>query len=789
MERNETTARIKVPPDDGGNRQGPGAENRTVKLAPAVPDSETRNAPLSTQYNILKKIGDGGMGVVYLARDTRLGRYVAIKRLNNAAMNQAALKRRFMREARSVAALNHIHIVHVYSLGEDAEGPYIVMEYVAGPSRTPAPTKPPPSMTLADQVHRDGPLTVNDAVTLLVKLCRAIDYAHSCGVIHRDLKPTNVLLDESGEPKIVDFGLARRAGQATGPITVPGERMLSLGYGAPEQESDASTTDERADIYGLGAILYFSVTGQNPRYFRENDVPEAIRMSLVRALKTDREKRWPSVKEFMNSLLLVQAPSTVVVPTLKTTWRCKWCDTINPITLQYCGECGWDGSEECVECGAETRVGVPFCGECGANAREYESVIRLLQRMRAWWEQRDLKRIDQQGGAATGFNPNGPNGRRMVKEIQDLVRRARQGLERRTQLREMIQRELTVRNYERAARYIDEYDALSRDGAFAVQRGQLPALTAERDLERARRALRAGDLRTVEGLTRHVIEELDSTSSEARRLLHAVVGRRARNRFRIAAMSGLCLFFLYVYSGAPVFRLLGRPARGSFYKAYRFVTYLRDATLFDDSLAMYAALWDADGMFRPAPEDPPPVVVKPHPPDPPIAERLMELRTAYADRMEEIQERHATALEEWPGRYETELTELQRQQQQAGDFEAWLAIQDELDRFAANRVIPPAAEDAGLPDFLAALRQRHREMRRGYADERHRNILKATDAYVNELEEWQRGLTRRGQLDSAREVNNEIKRVRSNQLYAEARAAVHGAETAVSATNAASAGP
>jgi len=789
MDRNETTARIKIPPDAAANDRGPGSENGTVKLAPAVPDGEMRREPLSTQYNILKKIGDGGMGVVYLARDTRLGRYVAIKRLNNAAMTQSAMKRRFMREARAVAALNHIHIVHVYGLGEDDEGPYIVMEYVAGPSRTPAPTKPPPSMTLADQVHRDGPLTVTDAVALMVKLCRAIDYAHSCGVIHRDLKPTNVLLDESGEPKIVDFGLARRAGQATGPITVPGERMLSLGYGAPEQESDASTTDERADIYGLGAILYFSVTGQNPRYFRENDVPEAIRMCLVRALKTDREKRWPTVKEFMNSLLLVQAPSTVIVPTLKTTWRCKWCDTINPITLQYCGECGWDGSEDCAECGAETRVGVQFCGECGANAREYESVIRLLQRMRAWWEQRELKRIDQQGGAATGFHPNGPNGRRIVKEIQDLVRRARQGLERRTQLKEMIQRELTVRNYERAARYIDEYDELSRDGAFAAQRRELPALTAERDLERARRVLRGGDLRTAEGLTRHVIEELDSTSIEARRLLNAVVGQRRRNRFRALAMSGLCLFFLYVYSGAPVYRLLGRPARGTFYTVYRFVTHLRESTLFDDSLEMYASLWNADGMFRPTPEQPPAVAVKPQPPDPPIAGRLTDMRAAYADRIQEIQARYAVAVEEWPSRYEAELTELQHRQQQEGDFEAWLAVQDELDRFAVSRAIPPAQDDAELPAFLEAFRRRHREMLDGYAEERNRNIVNASEAYLKELEEWQRGLTKRGHLESAREVNNEIKRVRSNQVYADAVAALHAAEDAGAVTNAASSGP
>jgi len=225
----------------------------------------TDSAALDSQYAILDKIGDGGMGVVYLARDRRLGRFVAIKRLHTSGdMSNAAMKERFFHEARAVASLNHIHIVHIYSLGEDREGPFIVMEYVAGPKPATREDAPAPAYTLADRIHREGPLALDMALELVIKLCRAIEYAHACSINHRDLKPTNVLLDESSEPKIVDFGLARIRQPEVKPLTLPGERMLSLGYGAPEQEADASLADERADVYGLGALLYFCLTGKNP---------------------------------------------------------------------------------------------------------------------------------------------------------------------------------------------------------------------------------------------------------------------------------------------------------------------------------------------------------------------------------------------------------------------------------------------------------------------------------------------------------------------------------------------
>ena len=204
-----------------------------MRVAPDESPSyeEPRNDKLFDQYTIYSKIGNGGMGVVYLARDRRLGRFVAIKRLNHQAQSIPSLRQRFLHEARAVAALSHVHIVHIYALGEDEDGPFIVMEYIAGPDDARVQSEPPsgglvqpnPPLTLDQYVAKHGQLSTEEAVELLVKIGRAVAYAHANGVIHRDLKPSNILLDKSGEPKIVDFGLARLMRKEEVKLTVPGE--------------------------------------------------------------------------------------------------------------------------------------------------------------------------------------------------------------------------------------------------------------------------------------------------------------------------------------------------------------------------------------------------------------------------------------------------------------------------------------------------------------------------------------------------------------------------------------
>jgi serine/threonine protein kinase len=566
------------------------AENSTVYRP-------TDSAALDSQYAILDKIGDGGMGVVYLARDRRLGRFVAIKRLHTSSgMSDASMKERFFQEARAVASLNHIHIVHIYSLGEDREGPFIVMEYVAGPKPATREDAPAPAYTLADRIHREGSMALDVALELLIKLCRAIEYAHACSIIHRDLKPTNVLMDESGEPKIVDFGLAQIRQPEVKPLTLPGERMLSLGYGAPEQEADASLADERADVYGLGALLYFCLTGKNPRYFRQNDLPEVLRMTVVKALETDRDKRWAEVQAFRTALMLVQSPGKMKLSTAKATWHCKWCETVNPVMIRYCGQCGWDGGVLCAECGSESRFGIQYCGVCGADAKAYENAQRVFEAMTHHMECREYGLVGQEENQIAGFRPQGVNGRGLVDRVHQVAAEAATALRRRAALHNEIKRELSAQNYEQVRRYIEEYNELAFDDAFGETAGKLDALQFERDLERLRVALKAKHWRYALRLSGD-LQARGPASAELSKI-YASLNRRFQVgrmlRYAGVVLLGILLYFL---SGAPVYRMCGGPERGVFHVVYAPLGWVQNATVFRFPLEAYAHAYDAGGMF------------------------------------------------------------------------------------------------------------------------------------------------------------------------------------------------
>lgn len=590
---------INVPPAGAGDASGrhSASERRTVILAPTADSTKSEPVSLTSSYAILEKIGDGGMGVVYLARDRKLGRYVAIKRLNKAGLSDPSLRKRFFREAEAIAALQHSNIVHVYALAEDDEGPYIVMEYVAGPASGTPDKQPTRPFTLADKVHRDGPPQVTETLSIVIKVCRAIEYAHGCGVIHRDLKPSNILIDHTGEPKIVDFGLAHRATKSGTPLTVPGEKMLSIGYGAPEQEKDASDTDERTDVYGLGALLYFSLTGQNPRYFREKDVPEALRMPIVKALETDKEKRWASAAEFTEALMLVHAPSTIELPTVKTTWRCKWCDTVNPMAIQFCGKCGWNGGEICAECGTETRAGIQFCGSCGADAREYERANRLLASMKEHAENKEFEFIVRHAGQISGFLPAGYKGQRLVADIQRRQEEARYAIERRGELRESIDRDFKRQEYERVQRHIAELKTISNDSIFDDMQRDLPGLIAARELGRAREALDKGEIDYAYRSCMGILTSISPSNREAKNLLRAVWRRRHARRATRTAIVAIVIFFTYIFSAAPAYRLMGNTASSSYCSAYGFVELLHEATILRHPLEAYASFCGADDMF------------------------------------------------------------------------------------------------------------------------------------------------------------------------------------------------
>lgn len=215
-------------------------------------------------YDIQTEIGRGGMGVVYKAQDSRLKRTVALKIILAGGHAGEVELARFQIEAESVARLKHPNFVQIYEVGSDEGLPFLALEYCGGGS-------------LEDRITKSS-LTPTESAELLVKLADAMDHAHGARVIHRDLKPANVLFDEQGEPKITDFGLAKKVGEDdshTRTVSVMG----SIGYMSPEQASGHTRDATPAvDIYALGAILYRLLTGKLP--FEGSSTAESLQMVI-----------------------------------------------------------------------------------------------------------------------------------------------------------------------------------------------------------------------------------------------------------------------------------------------------------------------------------------------------------------------------------------------------------------------------------------------------------------------------------------------------------------------------
>jgi tRNA A-37 threonylcarbamoyl transferase component Bud32 len=213
------------------------------------------------RYEIEDLVGTGGMSSVYRARDTVLGRRVAIKILHEHHSSDDEYVERFRREARAIARLNHPNIVTIIDRGEFEGRQFIVFEHVPGDN-------------LKDLLRRQGPLPVADAVAIAHQVARGLAFAHEHGIVHRDVKPQNVILDETGSPKVTDFGIARSLDPKEG-LTDSGTLLGTSDYMAPEQ-ARGMRVDERSDQYSLGVLLYELLTGEVP-YPAETFMAAAMR--------------------------------------------------------------------------------------------------------------------------------------------------------------------------------------------------------------------------------------------------------------------------------------------------------------------------------------------------------------------------------------------------------------------------------------------------------------------------------------------------------------------------------
>ncbi|MCA8961435.1 MAG: serine/threonine protein kinase, partial [Planctomycetes bacterium] len=255
----------KTPPDPPDDRSATPADTQPM---------QTEKHPRLGSFSIEEKIGEGGMGVVYRAYDPDLQRTVAIKRIHPSLAGNAELAERFVSEARAVAAVDHPNIAQIHAIhARDAESPaFFVMEFVEGESAE-------------QRVRRLGPLAVKEALDLVIQAARGLQAAHRRGIVHGDVKPSNLVIAARGRVKLVDFGLSRPVGDEASTL---GSRALGTPHYASPEQHRHEALDQRSDIYSLGCTLFELLCGRPP-FQGEN--AEAI-------LRAHAEGRAPSVKQF-----------------------------------------------------------------------------------------------------------------------------------------------------------------------------------------------------------------------------------------------------------------------------------------------------------------------------------------------------------------------------------------------------------------------------------------------------------------------------------------------------------
>ncbi len=298
-------------------------------------------AALAGEYSLERELGRGGMGIVYLARDVRLDREVAIKVLPSPVARSAESRERFLREARTAAALSHPHIVPIHAVGEAGGFVFFVMSYVEGE-------------TLGERLRTRGPLPPADAARVVREVAWALAYAHGRGIVHRDVKPDNILLEAgTGRALVTDFGIAR-AGGAPETATDAGKIMGTAHFMSPEQAAGAPI-DGRSDIYSLGLVGYLAVSGRLP--FEATTLPALLARrateaapsihgvapgllpvlgtAIDRCLALDPDDRFPDGEALAAALAPTPDPRPALPPTLRA-----WLSGRNPLLVPFMA---WSG--------------------------------------------------------------------------------------------------------------------------------------------------------------------------------------------------------------------------------------------------------------------------------------------------------------------------------------------------------------------------------------------------------------------------------------------------------------
>lgn len=263
---------------------------------------------LGKRYELINKIGGGGMAIVYKAKCLLLNRFVAVKILRPEFITDEDFVKRFRIEAQAAASLSHPNIVPIYDVGQEEDVYYIVMEYVDG-------------VTLKDKIVEKKKLGWRESLNIAMQICSALDHAHRNKIVHRDIKPHNILITPEGIAKVTDFGIARAASAAT--LTLTGSTLGSVHYFSPEQ-ARGGYIDEKSDIYSLGITIYEMLTGKMPfdgetpvgvalKHIQEmpdsplsidGDIPQAVNDIVVRAIQKEQSRRYQTASEMLDEMYM-----------------------------------------------------------------------------------------------------------------------------------------------------------------------------------------------------------------------------------------------------------------------------------------------------------------------------------------------------------------------------------------------------------------------------------------------------------------------------------------------------
>ena len=372
------------PPRQDMTSQKTDVDTRTVIYDQAsLERAATTNTMFDNRYEIGEMIGCGGFALVFKAKDAKLGnRVVAIKLLQKKDKiddDWHMVLERFLRESSVIASLNHKNIVTIHDCSSEVENHYIVMEYISGGNLREYLAK------------KGGKLSVREAFKILKCVCQGLAFAHRKNLIHRDMKPSNIMLVFDGDeiiPKIVDFGLAR-VGESTD-MSISGFGMGTPAYMSPEQRRDAKSVNHTTDIYSIGKMLYEIVTGEDPENIDPEKVKEYPEVAdiVFKCLKTRPEERYFSadlIIEDFDSYLVGKDKARKNISGDKNVdpslFKCPVCSTPNVPDSKFCAGCGNGLSCECPECGTEVASHLTFCKSCGTDIQGFSTAKEALEKI------------------------------------------------------------------------------------------------------------------------------------------------------------------------------------------------------------------------------------------------------------------------------------------------------------------------------------------------------------------------------------------------------------------------